>query len=97
MSSLEFDELIPEYEFGKCIARCDGDYRVRKFSRWEQFIAMCFAQLTCRESLRDIETWLHTMQSRLSDVGRRNKFARSTIADANESRDSLMIFIDETG
>jgi len=79
--------FIPRHEFDKCVARYDGDYRVRTFTCWEQFIVMCFAQLTYRESLRDIETCLHTMQCKLYHVGLRSKIARSTIADANESRD----------
>ena len=79
--------FIPRHEFAKCVARYDGDYRVRSFTCWEQFIVMCFAQLTYRESLRDIETCLHTMQSKLYHVGLRSKIARSTIADANETRD----------
>jgi len=60
--------FIPRHEFDKCVARYDGDYRVRSFTCWEQFIVMCFAQLTYRESLRDIETCLHTMQSKLYHV-----------------------------
>ena len=79
--------FVPRHEFDKCVARYDGDHRVRMFTCWEQFIVMCFAQLTYRESLRDIETCLHTMQSKLYHVGLRSKIARSTIADANESRD----------
>lgn len=79
--------FVPRHEFDKCVARYNGDYRVRSFTCWEQFIVMCFAQLTYRESLRDIETCLHTMQSKLYHVGLRSKIARSTIADANESRD----------
>ena len=79
--------FIPRHEFDKCVARYNGDYRVRSFTCWEQFIVMCFAQLTYRASLRDIETCLHTMQSKLYHVGLRSKIARSTIADANESRD----------
>ena len=79
--------FLPRHEFDKCVARYDGNHRVRMFTCWEQFIVMCFAQLTYRESLRDIETCLHTMQSKLYHVGLRSKIARSTIADANESRD----------
>ena len=79
--------FLPRHEFDKCVARYDGDHRVRMFTCWEQFIVMCFAQLTYRESLRDIEACLHTMQSKLYHVGLRSKIARSTIADANESRD----------
>ena len=53
--------FIPRHEFEKCVDRYNGNYRVRSFTCWEQFIVMCFAQLTYRESLRDIETCLHTM------------------------------------
>jgi len=79
--------FIPRYEFDKCVTRYKGNYRVKTFTCWEQFIVMCFAQLTYRDSLRDIETCLHAMQTKLYHVGLRSKVARSTIADANESRD----------
>ncbi|TCL53361.1 IS4 family transposase [Hydrogenispora ethanolica] len=79
--------FIPRYEFDKCVTRYKGNYRVKTFTCWEQFIVMCFAQLTYRDSLRDIETCLHAMQTKLYHVGLRSKIARSTIADANESRD----------
>ena len=79
--------FIPRHEFEKCVDRYNGNYRVRSFTCWEQFILMCFAQLTYRESLRDIETCLRTMQSKLYHVGLRSKISRSTIADANENRD----------
>lgn len=79
--------FIPCYEFDKCVARYKGNYRVRTFTCWEQFIVMCFAQLTYRDSLRDIETCLRAMQSKLYHIGLKSKISKSTIADANESRD----------
>lgn len=79
--------FIPRYEFDKCVARYKGNYRVKAFTCWEQFIVMCFAQLTYRESLRDIETCLRAMQNKLYHIGLKSKISRSTIADANESRD----------
>ena len=79
--------FIPRYEFDKCVARYKGNHRVRAFTCWEQFIVMCFAQLTYRDSLRDIETCLHAMQNKLYHIGLKSKISKSTIADANESRD----------
>jgi hypothetical protein len=80
-------EHIPRYEFAKCVARYGGEVRVRKFSCWDQFCCMAFGQLTFRESLRDIEACLCSMQSKLYHMGIRGAVARSTLADANESRD----------
>ena len=79
--------FIPRYQFDKCVTRYRGNYRVKTFTCWEQFIVMCFAQWTYRDSLRDIETCLHAMPTKLYHIGLRSKIARSTIADANESRD----------
>jgi len=79
-------EFLPMYEFHKCVKRYDGDYRAR-FSCLDQFLCMAFAQLTYRESLRDIEACLRSMESKLYHVGIRGNVARSTLADANESRD----------
>jgi hypothetical protein len=79
--------FLPKYEFEKCVARYNGNHRVKKFTCWEQFIVMCFAQLTYRDSLRDIETCLRAMQTKLYHIGLRSKISKSTIADANESRD----------
>lgn len=79
--------FLPKYEFDKCVNRYKGNYRVRTFTCWEQFIVMCFAQLTYRDSLRDIETCLRAMQTKLYHIGLRSKISKSTIADANESRD----------
>ncbi len=78
---------VPSYEFQKCVTRYRGDYQQKSFSCWDQFMAMAFAQLTYRESLRDIEACLRSMSSKLYHMGFRGKVARSTLADANESRD----------
>jgi hypothetical protein len=80
-------EHLPQYEFQKCVARYGGDYRQKGFSCWDQFLAMGFAQFTYRESLRDIEACLGSVSNKLYHMGFRNKIARSTLADANESRD----------
>jgi hypothetical protein len=80
-------DYLPNYEFQKCVTRYSGDYRSRNFSCREQFFAMAFAQLTYRESLRDIEACLGSIGGKLYHMGFRNPVARSTLADANESRD----------
>lgn len=85
-----FSQLIqhlPEKEFQKCVARHHGDSNFRGFSCWDQLLAMAFAQLTYRESLRDIESCLRALQSKLYHMGFRGKVSRSTLADANESHD----------
>jgi hypothetical protein len=69
------------------VARYRGDYQQKSFSCWDQFLAMSFAQLTYRESLRDIEACLRSMSGKLYHVGFRGRVARTTLADANESRD----------
>jgi len=79
-------DRLPRYEFQKCVNRYHGDYQQKGFSCWEQFLAMAFAQLTYRESLRDIEACLRSMGTKLYHIGFRGKVARSTLADANESR-----------
>jgi len=80
-------EHLPEKEFQKCVARHHGDSNFRGFSCWDQLLAMAFAQLTYRESLRDIESCLRSLQSKLYHMGFRGKVSRSTLADANESHD----------
>ena len=80
-------DYLPSYEFQKCVTRYRGDYQQKTFSCWDQFLAMAFAQLTYRESLRDIEACLRSMQGKLYHMGFRGNVARSTLADANESRD----------
>jgi hypothetical protein len=85
-----FSELIshlPHKEFQKCVARYDDDSQCRTFSHWDQYLTMAFAQLTYRESLRDIEACLRSVTGKLYHLGIRSKVARTTLADANESRD----------
>ena len=78
---------LPFYEFQKCVERYRGDAHHRDFSCRDQFLAMAFAQLTYRESLRDIEACLGSMRGKLYHMGFRGRVARSTLADANESHD----------
>jgi hypothetical protein len=80
-------DLLPRHEFNKCVARYQGNRRARRFRCWDQFIVMAFAQLTFRESLRDIETCLRSMPKKLYHAGLRGSVARSTLAQANEHRD----------
>lgn len=80
-------EFLPMYEFHKCVDRYQGNYRMRTFSCTDQFLCMAFAQLTYRESLRDIESCLRSMNNRLYHMGIRGKIARNTLAKANENRD----------
>ena len=80
-------DLMPWTGFGRIVARYGGDARVRSFTCAEQFRAMAFAQLTWRESLRDIEACLAANPSRLYAMGFRQPVRRSTLADANENRD----------
>jgi len=80
-------EYLPRYEFQKCVGRYQGDARLRGFSCWDQYLAMGFAQLTYRESLRDIEACLGSISGKLYHMGFRGKVARSNLADANEAHD----------
>jgi hypothetical protein len=80
-------DFLPLGEFRRCVARYQGEYKVRGFSCLDQFLCLAFAQLTYRESLRDIETCLRAMQPKLYHMGIRGRVARSTLADANETRD----------
>lgn len=80
--------LIPRRPLDTCVRRYGGDRRVRRFSCRDQFLCMAFAQLTYRESLRDIETCLRAMGTKLYHAGlRAGRVSRSTLADANERRD----------
>ena len=78
---------LPRYEFNQCVIRYHGNHKVRSFSCMDQFLCMAFAQLTYRESLRDIITCLNSHRSKLYHMGFRGKIAKSTLADANELRD----------
>src|ERR1039458_6931727 len=80
-------EHLPAYEFQKCVARYRGDAHLRGFSCLDQYLAMTFAQLTYRESLRDIEACLRSVSGKLYHMGLRGKVSRATLADANESHD----------
>ena len=80
-------DYVPKYEFGKCIERYEGDKHVRKLSCYTQFQVLSFAQLTYRESLRDIETCLKAIGGKLYHTGIRRHVPRSTLAEANEKRD----------
>jgi len=80
-------DFVPMYEFRKCVQRYHGNYKVRDFSCWNQFLCLAFAQLTYRESLRDIVCCLRSMERKLYHMGFRGNISRSTLADANETRD----------
>jgi hypothetical protein len=80
-------EHLPHKEFQKCVSRYRGDSNPRGFSCWDQYLAMVFAQLTYRESLRDIEACLGAMRQKLYHMGFRGRVARSTLADANDTHD----------
>jgi hypothetical protein len=80
-------DLMPHWDFRKCVKRYHGDCKVQKFSCMDQFLCMAFAQLTYRESLRDIEVCLRGNQPKLYHMGIRSSISRSTLADANENRD----------
>jgi Domain of unknown function (DUF4372) len=85
-----FSQLIsflPDRDFRRCVERYQDDLRLRGFTCWDQYLAMAFAQLTYRESLRDVEACLGSLQGKLCHLGFRGKVARSTLADANKSRD----------
>jgi len=79
--------FLPKHEFNKCVQRYRGEHHIRSFSCFDQFLSMAFAQLTYRESLRDIEICLRALQPKLYHAGFRGKVSRSTLADANEKRD----------
>lgn len=80
-------DFLPLRDLRKCVKRYRGNYKVQKFSCMDQFLCMAFAQLTYRESLRDIEACLRAMQSKLYHMGIRSRVSKSTLADANENRD----------
>ena len=80
-------DFLPKDTFDRCVERYHGNLRVRHFSCYTQFLCMAFAQLTYRDGLRDIETCLRAMQSKLYHAGLSGKISRSTLADANEQRD----------
>jgi hypothetical protein len=80
-------EWVPHYHFNRLVKQYKGNYKVSSFACWDQFLCMAFAQLTYRESLRDIEACLRSRSNMLYRLGIRGNVARSTLADANEQRD----------
>jgi hypothetical protein len=80
-------DLLPTYQFQLCVDRYQGNRYVKDFSCWDQFLSLAFAQLTYRESLRDIEACLRAQQPKLYPMGFRGKVSRNTLAHANEHRD----------
>jgi hypothetical protein len=80
-------DFLPKHQLDICIRRYRGNHRVRTFSCFDQYLCMMFAQITYRQSLRDIEICLRTMQSKLYHCGIRGKVSRNTLAKANEIRD----------
>ena len=80
-------DFLPLPEFRKCVKRYRGNYKVKDFSCWEQFLCMAFAQLTFRESLRDIETCLRSMKNKLYHMGICSQVSRNTLSNANNKRD----------
>lgn len=80
-------DSLPKRDFDRCVRKYKGNYRVRQFSCFDQFLCMAFAQLTGRHSLRDIETCLNSMKTKLYHIGIRGCIARNTLAQANKKRD----------
>jgi len=80
-------EHLPRYEFDKFVEKYEGDHRVRRFPCYDQFLCLAYAQLTYRESLRDIETCLNSHHEKLYHIGFRGQISRSTMARAGENRD----------
>jgi len=80
-------DFLPMHQFRRCVERYRGHHKVQRFSCFDQFLSMAFAQLTFRESLRDIESCLRAVEPRLYHMGFRSRIARTTLARANENRD----------
>ena len=80
-------EFLPMYEFRTCVERYRGDYKVLSFTCLDQFLCMAFAQITFRESLRDIQACLRSKQNKLYHMGIRGKVSRNTLSNANNQRD----------
>jgi hypothetical protein len=83
----QLTDLIHPEQFRRCVRRYNGDYKVKTFSCWNQFLCMAFGQLTFRESLRDVETCLRSRQDQLYHLGIGGEVSHSTLADANRERD----------
>jgi len=83
----QLTDLIHPEQFRRCVRRYQGNYKVKTFSCWDQFLCMAFGQLTFRESLRDVETCLRSRQDQLYHLGIHGEVSHSTLADANRERD----------
>lgn len=83
----QITQHLPLTTFRRCVARYDGEHKVKSFSCLDQYLCMAFAQLTYRESLRDIQACLRAQTSKLYHMGIKARVSRSTLADANEVRD----------
>ncbi len=83
----QLTDLIHPEQFRRCVQRYDGNYKIKTFSCWNQFLCMAFGQLTYRESLRDVETCLRSRQEQLYHFGIHGSISHSTLADANHNRD----------
>jgi len=82
----QLTDFLPMHDFNQCVRRYNGNYKVRGFSCLDQFLCMAFAQITGREGLRDIQTCLRAMGTKLYHAGIRGNVSRTTLADANKSR-----------
>ena len=82
----QIPDFIPRHQFRACANRYKGNHRIKSFSCFDQYLTMAFAQLTYRDSLRDVETCLRALDDKLYRCGFRGKISRSTLADANEKR-----------
>ena len=80
-------DFLPRHDFQQCVQRYKAQYKGKRFSWWDQFLCMVFAQLTYRESLRDIEAYLRSTQCKVYHMGFRGKTSRNTLAHANQVRD----------
>jgi len=80
-------DFLPVNDFRQCVERYNGNYKIKSFSCWDQFLCMAFAQLTYRESLRDIQACLRAARQKLYHMGIRGKVSRNTLAHANQVRD----------
>ncbi len=83
----QLTDHLPLHEFRRCVQRYRGHYKVKSFSCLDQYLCMAFAQLTYRESLRDIEACLRAQRAKLYHMGLRGRVSRNTLANANEKRD----------
>jgi hypothetical protein len=80
-------QYLPRHEFNVCVRRYRGEYRVQKFTTFDQFLCLAYAQMSGRDSLRDIDTCLNSHKEKLYHIGFRGDVSRTTLADANERRD----------